>query len=118
MRLRAAVMLMLALTVLNLAAPGGAAAAVAKITGGAVTPKTGTTATTFQFAVHFVGTNTDQAVAVSASVAGRTVPLSLSSGTARNGTWTGPSTLPAGSWTVTYQSTSTGLTNPSFTVPG
>lgn len=118
MRLRAAIMLMLALTVLDLTTAGSAAAAGAKLTGGAVTPKTGTTATIFQFAVHFVGTSTDQAVAVSASVAGRAVPLFLSSGTERNGTWTGSSTLPAGSWTVTYQSTTTGLTNPSFVVPG
>lgn len=110
--------LLLALAVLNLAMAGGVAAAEAKLTGGTVTPTTGTTATAFQFSVHFVGTGTDTAVSVSASVAGRTLPLSLSSGTPRNGTWTASSTLPAGSWTVTYRSMSTGLTNPSFPVPG
>jgi hypothetical protein len=118
MRFRAASTLCLALAVLNLATAGSAAAAAAKLTGGTIAPMTGTTVTTFQFSVHFVGSTTDEAVAVSASVAGFTVPLSLSSGSVRNGTWSGTSTLPAGSWTVTYQSTSTGLTNPSFTVSG
>jgi hypothetical protein len=109
--------LLLALAVLNLAMAGGVAAAEAKLTGGTVTPTTGTTATAFQFSVHFVGTATDTAVSVSASVAGRTVLLSLT-GSPRIGTWTGSSTLPAGSWTVTYHSTTTGSTNPSFPVPG
>jgi hypothetical protein len=120
MRIRAAFTpwLLLALAALNLATPGSAAAAAAKLTGGTVTPTTGTTATAFQFSVHFIGSATDEAVTVSASVAGGTVPLSLFSGTVRNGTWTGSSTLPVGSWTVTYQSTSTGLTNPPFELPG
>ena len=111
--------LLLAVALLNLAtAVSAMAAAEAKLTGGAVTPTSGTTATLFQFSVHFVGSTTDEAVTVTASVAGRTVPLTRASGTARNGTWTGSSTLPAGSWTVTYRSTSTGLTNPTFTVSG
>lgn len=119
MRVRAASTLLLALAVLDLTTAGSVAGADAKLSGGTVTPATGTTATVFQFSVHFIGTSTDEAVTVSASVAGKTVPLSLSgSGTPRNGTWTGSSTLPAGSWTVTYRSTSTGLTNPSFTMPG
>jgi hypothetical protein len=105
--------LLLALAVLNLATPANAAAAAAKLTGGVVTPTTGTTATVFQFSVHFVGTATDEAVTVSASVAGQTVGLSLS-GTPRNGTWTGSSTLPVGSWPVTFTSVSSGGTNPTF----
>jgi len=121
MRVRAtfSVWCLLAVVAVNLATLERAAAATAKLTGGTVTPTTGTTATLFQFSVHVVGTATDEAITVSASVAGGSIPLSLSgSGTARNGTWTGASTLPAGSWTVTYQSTSTGGTDPPFTVPG
>lgn len=91
------------------------AAPVAKLTGGVVSPTTGTTTTIFQFSVHFVGSATDEAITVSATVAGSTKPLSLTTGSdERNGTWTGSSTLPAGSWNVTYQSTSTGGTNPTF----
>lgn len=118
MRVRAASTLLLALAMLDLATAGSAAAADAKLNGGTVSPTTGTTATVFQFSVHFIGNTRDEAESVRASVAGKTVLLSLSSGTARNGTWAGSSTLPAGSWSVTYQSTSTGLTNPRFTMPG
>jgi outer membrane biosynthesis protein TonB len=111
--------LLLALAVLNLATPGSAAAAAAKLTGGTVTPTTGTTATAFLFSVHFVGSATDRAVTVGASVAGGTVPLTLSNGDARNGTWTGSSNLPAGSWPVMFSAISSGGTNPTFgpTVP-
>jgi hypothetical protein len=115
MRIRTALApgLLLALAVVNLATPGTAAAAAAKLTGGTVTPTTGTTATAFQFSVHFVGSATDEAVTVTASVAGATVALSLS-GTPRNGTWTGSSTLPVGSWPVTFTAISSGGTNPTL----
>jgi hypothetical protein len=115
MRIRAAYTpwLLLALAVLNLAIPASAAAAAAKLTGGIVTPTTGTTATAFQLSVHFVGTATDEAITVTASVAGQTIALSLT-GTPRNGTWTGSSTLPVGSWPVTFSSVSSGGTNPTF----
>lgn len=93
---------------------GSAAAAAAKLTGGMVTPASGTTATLFQFSVHFVGSTTDEAITVSVSVAGSSRPLSLTSGSLRNGTWTGSATLPAGTWNATFQSTSTAGTNPSF----
>ena len=121
MRVRAtfSLWLLLALVAVNLATVERAAAAVAKLTGGTVTPTTGTTATLFQFSVHFVGTATDQATTVSVSVAGGSYALALGSGgTPRNGTWTRSMTLPAGSWTVTYHSTSTLGTNPPFPVPG
>lgn len=116
MRVRAAYTpwLLLALAVLNLATPASAAAAVAKLTGGIVTPTAGTTATPFQFSVHFVGTATDEAVTVSASVAGGTVSLSRTTGDARNGTWAGSSTLPVGSWPVTFSAVSSAGTNPTF----
>ena len=120
MRVRATfwLWLLLAAVALNLATVERAAAVVAKLTGGTVTPTMGTTATLFQFSVHFVGTATDEAIAVSVSVAGGSYALAKVSGTPRNGTWTRSMTLPAGSWTVTYHSTSTGGTNPSFPVQG
>jgi hypothetical protein len=117
MRLRLSLSFAVMVAALMLATPTEAAAAVAKLTGGTVTPTTGTTATVFDFSVHFVGTASDLAVTVTASVAGKTIPLT-DTGTPRNGTWTGSSTLPVGSWTVKYRSTSTMGTDPTFTVPG
>lgn len=101
---------------LTLATTTNVAGAVAKLTGGTVTPTTGTAATVFLFSVHFVGTTTDEAISVTASVAGGSLPLT-NTGTPRNGTWTGSSTLPLGSWTVVFHSVSTLGTNPSFMVP-
>jgi hypothetical protein len=117
MRLRLSPWFAIVVGALMLATPAGVAAVGAKLTGGTVSPTAGTTATVFQFSVHFVGTASDQAITVTASVAGKSIPLALT-GTPRNGTWSGLSTLPAGSWTVIYHSTSTGGTDPPFTVPG
>jgi len=119
MRVRATFTLCLLLAVLaaNLATAERAAAADAKLTGGVVTPTQGTTATVFQFSVHFVGSATDEAITVSVSVAGGSYALALA-GTPRNGTWTRSMTLPAGSWSVNYHSTTTLGTNPSFLVSG
>jgi hypothetical protein len=102
-----------ALTLLILATPTVLAAA-AKLTGGVVSPVTGTTTTVFQYSVHFVGSDTDEAITVTVVVAGSSRPLSLVAGNLRNGTWTGSSTLPAGSWSLTYRATSSGGTNPTF----
>jgi hypothetical protein len=120
MRLRVAPSwwLLLALGAMTMVTPAVVAAAAAKLTGGTVTPTTGTTSTVFHYSVHFVGSTTEQAISVRASVAGSLISLTLTTGRAENGTWTGSSTLPVGSWTVAYQATSTSGTVPPFTVPG
>jgi len=86
---------------------------------GAVTPTSGTTSTNFGFSVDYVGSLTDTAVTVSATASTgsttRTVSLSLAGGTPDNGTWTGSSVLPAGSWTVTFNAVTSGGSNPSQT---
>jgi hypothetical protein len=71
----------------------------------AVTPATGTTATVFALSVNYRSLAGNPANAVTATVAGTTVPLSLVSGSATDGTWTGTTTLPAGSWIVTFHAT-------------
>jgi hypothetical protein len=116
MKRRARAPLVASLLASLLVAASTSAAQPTKLLQGVVTPSAGTTATIFQFSVHFQS-GTETASSVRASVAGTSVLLSLSSGTPANGTWTGSSSLPAGSWTVTYQSTSSGATNPTFVVP-
>lgn len=65
-----------------------------------VSPRAGTTATTFVFTVIYEGR--DPAASVAATVGGQTVPLALVSGSASNGTYSGASTLAEGTWTVTF----------------
>jgi hypothetical protein len=67
-----------------------------------VTPAAGTTATLFALSVGYRSSAGNPASAVTATVAGMTISLSLTSGTATDGTWTGSTTLPAGSWMVTF----------------
>ena len=66
----------------------------------------GTTATSFDFSVAY---NSSQpvrnALSVWAEVGSVTVPLTLASGNTHAGTWTGSSTLPVGSWQVTFHAT-------------
>jgi hypothetical protein len=88
------------------------AAAPTSLKNGIVTPTSGTTATVFQFSVQFQS-GTTTASSVTASVAGRTVPLSGGGVSAGHETWTGSSTLPAGSWTITYSAVSASGANPS-----
>ena len=68
-----------------------------------VTPGSGTPSTSFTFSVRFVGGGADvTATSVVATVAGSAVALGLVEGTANNGLYAGTSTLPAGSWPVTF----------------
>lgn len=92
-----------------------AAAQGARLTKGRVAPASGTTATVFTFFVDFQGSG-ETAIAVTAVVAGRVVPLTGFSGTAMRGSWRGSSKLPAGTWQVTFRAISSGATNP--TLPG
>ena len=101
----------------GVAVSASAAPADAKLTAPTVTPLTGTTSTVFMFSVHFIGSASDPAISVSASVPGSSLALSLASGDLRNGTWTGSRTLSAGSWPVTFGSVSSKGTNPSAAGP-
>lgn len=67
-----------------------------------VAPPAGSTSTPFVVSVRYRSSSGNPATAVTATVAGRSIPLSLSSGTAADGIWSGVTVLPAGSWTVRF----------------
>jgi len=96
--------------------------AVNTLSDGAVAPPSGTTLTTFVFSVHYVSSNGQDATSVRALVADDVVTLSLVSGEADDGTFSGRSTLQAGSWPVTFQAFSQGqdptLIGPTVVVTG
>ena len=94
-----------------LAAPPNALAAPA------AAPPAGTTATTFGFSVQYVSTGGNAATGVTASVAGRTVTMRLAAGTATAGTWTASTTLPSGSWPVTFRAVAAKGPQPTVTGP-
>lgn len=83
------------------------ARAAGVLSDGSVTPPSGTTATAFTFTVSYLSTDspTRPAQTVWADVGGMTVPLAKVSGAAHDGTWQGTSTLPAGTWQVTFNAT-------------
>lgn len=68
-----------------------------------VAPSTGTTATPFLLTADYLSTAGNAASGVTATFGDRAVPLSLTAGTPISGTWTATTTLPAGSWTITFQ---------------
>jgi hypothetical protein len=67
-----------------------------------VSPASGTTATSFVFTVRYTSAQGHAATSVRATAASFTVPMSLISGTASDGTFRGVTNLPAGSWPVTF----------------
>jgi len=76
------------------------------LTGGTVSPRIGSTATTFVFSVNYTG---KPASSVVAHVGTLTVPLSLiKGGTPSSGTWRGSRRLPVGIWSVTFSASATG----------
>lgn len=88
--------------------PGLAAAAGPnQLSGGSVSPGSGTTQTAFTFSVVYRSERDFAATGVVALVAGRTVALALVSGTATAGTYRGSATLPVGTWPVTFQAQAT-----------
>ena len=98
-------------------------AAADELRNGSVTPALGTTQTSFAFSVDYVTPSAPQeASAVTAVVGPTSVGLSLTAGTATNGTWTGQSTLPAGTWQVTFVAETPGsdptLAGPTVVVVG
>lgn len=88
-----------------LATPGAVRAAPPSLSNGTATPVSGTTATTFVFAVTYTGSKPASSVVV--LVANRTVSLSLVSGTATDGRYSGSALLPAGSWPAVFQASAT-----------
>lgn len=114
--LAASIGLLLAVTL----APMTAAAGPTRLNQGSVSPTTGTASTSFAYSVHYIGntTNNEAAISVTAVASNgsttRATPLLLTTGTTLTGTWTGSGTLPAGSWTVTFQAVTSLLTNPSL----
>lgn len=67
-----------------------------------VSPTNGTTATTFVMSVRYASDKGWAATSVSVSVAGTTVALTRTAGTAADGTWSGSVRLPAGAWATTF----------------
>jgi hypothetical protein len=98
---RRAVTVLAMLAALVMAPSSLFAAAPNELRSPAITPLAGTTATLFELSVGYSGD--DPANAVTATVAGKTVALRLSSGSSRDGTWTEGTLLPVGSWMVTFR---------------
>lgn len=118
MRTAALTALILAWAMLAAAPPPVEAGAPApnQLTNPVVNPMSGTTATVFTFSVRYRSFANDPALSVTASIPGVTLPMALTFGSALNGTWTTTSTLPAGSWTVTYAANATQFNDPTRTV--
>ena len=125
MRRRAATITLAASIALGLTlilATASAAAGPTRLNQGTVSPTAGTTTTVFAYSVHYLGNTTTGETAISVTAVAsdgsttRTTSLSLNAGgTALNGTWSGSSTLPPGSWTVTFKSITSLGTNPPLT---
>lgn len=65
-----------------------------------VSPTAGTTASLFSFRVTYTGGFA--AISMAVGVAGRTVPMALTSGTLTDGTWTTTTGLRSGSWSTVF----------------
>jgi hypothetical protein len=96
-------LLVLAIVAALLGAPRSVTAASNILTPLAASPSSGTVTTAFTLRVAYDGRFA--ALAVTAGVAGRTLPMALVSGSLSTGTWSVTTLLPAGSWTVTYRAT-------------
>ena len=124
MRRRAATISLAASVALGLTlilADASVAAGPTRLNQGTVSPTTGTTTTVFAYSVHYVGNTTlgETAISVTAEASDgsttRTTSLSRISGSTLDGIWTGSTTLPAGSWTVTFHAVGSLGTTPSST---
>ncbi|MGH2446699.1 MAG: hypothetical protein ACRDGD_11795, partial [Candidatus Limnocylindria bacterium] len=78
------------------------------------TPHNGTTETTFVLSVAYSGRQAD---AVHAIVAGRTLAMSLQTGSRDSGGWAVATTLPAGTWPVTFSAEAGTGNGPSLAGP-
>lgn len=112
-------MLVLAIIAALIGAPTNVSAAGNELSAAQAGPASGTTATTFTFTVTYDGRF--PATSVTASVAGRTLAMSRVAGSLSSGTWSASSTLPAGTWPVTFaavpeRGNSASLAGPTVTV--
>jgi hypothetical protein len=95
------------------------ARAAGALSGGAVTPGSGTTATSFDLSVHYTSSQSERAQEVWADVGGTRVDLTRVSGSPRDGTWQKSTLLPVGTFKVTFNATGVdGSQAAPFTVPG
>jgi hypothetical protein len=74
------------------------------LSNGEVSPHSGTTATPFTFTVDYDRTQSPQAVTALLD-GGNPITLELISGNPNNGTYGATTTLPAGTWTVSFEAT-------------
>ena len=104
-RVRAAAIL--ALLLCSAPVPTRAASALSDAT---VSPTAGTTATPFTLTVRYTSTDrpTRPAQSVWAQVGGARIALVKVAGTAHDGTWQATTTLPAGTWPVTFHAAASG----------
>lgn len=100
MRPRAVALTSLLLFAALLGAPPRASAAANQLLDPAVGPTSGSVVTLFTFHVRYEGSF--PALGVTAAVAGLTLPMLRTAGTASAGTWTVATALPAGTWRPTF----------------
>jgi len=93
-------MLVLAIIAALFGAPTNVSAAGNELSSAQAGPGSGTTATTFTFKVTYDGRF--PATSVTTSVAGRALAMIRVSGSPSSGTWSASTTLPAGTWPVTF----------------
>ncbi len=91
--------LVLAILAALLGAPSSVFAARNSLSAPSVTPATGTTATTYTFRISYDGF---PAIGVRVAVAGRSIGLSLVSGSTSHGAWSASARLPAGTWSTSF----------------
>jgi hypothetical protein len=91
-----------------------ALAAANQLSSPVVTPASGDTNTIFSFSVHYTGA---AATSVTALVGSKSIPLTLTSGSATDGTYTGTSKLASGTWSVTFVAVATKRNSPTLAGP-
>jgi hypothetical protein len=116
MSLRRAARVLAMLAALVMAPSSVFAAAPNEIRSAAINPLAGSTATLFELSVGYRSPAGNAASSVTVSVAGKIITLQLTSGSTVDGTWTGSTTLPAGSWLVTFQADASKGADPTATV--
>ena len=100
----------------TLATPA-AAAAPNKLLDPRASPGSGSTATVFALSVRYASDKDWPASTVTATVAGKTVTLKRTAGSAVDGTWSASTTLPQGTWPVTFSADAEQGPDPSVTGP-
>jgi hypothetical protein len=108
------VLLVLAFVTVLWGAPSIASAAGNTLAEPEATPTAGTILTPFTLRVSYSGS---PAVSVSVSVAGRTIPMVLTGGSATQGSWSTTATLPEGNWPTTFRAETIQGRDPSINGP-